>query len=214
MTIRKAFNELLRVVADEAEKNSEFGRRIAAALGLVEQPKMSPRRDAGAQSPIAVAGQRPKNRRPLPVLDPIEVARLGENTLRTKLATLSIEQLKDIVADSGMDSGKQVIKWKSADRIIERIVEISLARAQKGDAFRSGGNVREDNGDAMTSNEIQHRGYYLVATKDEDGWRVQIRPGTATAMPPADITMKHSDKEGAIANAKKNLDLFVTGKWR
>jgi len=48
-----------------------------------------------------------------------------------------LEQLKDIVADYGMDPGKLVMKWKSSDKVIDRIVEISLARAQKGDAFRS-----------------------------------------------------------------------------
>jgi hypothetical protein len=81
--------------------------------------------------------QRPKNRRPPPVLDPVEVARLRENELRTRLARLSIEQLKDIVAESGMDPGKLVIKWKNADQVIDRIVEISMPREQKGDAFRS-----------------------------------------------------------------------------
>jgi hypothetical protein len=57
--------------------------------------------------------------------------------LRARLAGLSIEQLRDIVAEHGMDPGKLVIKWKSADRIIDGIVEMSMARAQKGDAFRS-----------------------------------------------------------------------------
>ena len=65
------------------------------------------------------------------------MARLGENELRSKLAGLSVDQLKDIVAEFGMDPGKLVIKWKNADRIIDRIVEISMPRAQKGDAFRS-----------------------------------------------------------------------------
>lgn len=53
------------------------------------------------------------------------------------MAALSIEQLRDIVAEQGLDPGKLVLKWKSTDRIIDRIVEISIARAQKGDAFRS-----------------------------------------------------------------------------
>jgi hypothetical protein len=60
-----------------------------------------------------------------------------EDALRTKLASLSVEQLKDIVAEFGMDPGKLVIKWKTADRIIERIVEISMSRFQKRVAFRA-----------------------------------------------------------------------------
>jgi hypothetical protein len=211
--VRKALNELLRVIADEADKNPDFERRIAAVLGLVGQPKRSAGPDTGMRSPTKAPGQRPKNRRPPPVMDPIEVARLGETALRTKLADLTVDQLRDIVAEFGMDPGKLVIKWKTADRIIERIVEISLARAQKGDAFRSEGNLRGDSDNITTPNELEYRGYRLVVIKDADGWRVQIRPGTATAMPPADITMKHSNKEGALANAKENLDLFVKGKW-
>jgi hypothetical protein len=46
-----------------------------------------------------------------------------------------LEQLKDIVADYGMGPGKLVMKWKTPDRIIGRIVELSLARAVKGDVF-------------------------------------------------------------------------------
>jgi hypothetical protein len=51
---------------------------------------------------------------------------------------LSLEQLRDIVAEFGMDPGKLVLKWKSPQKVIDRIVEISMPRAQKGDAFRAG----------------------------------------------------------------------------
>jgi hypothetical protein len=34
-----------------------------------------------------------------------------------------------------MDPGKLVMKWKTPERIIDRIVEFSLARAVKGDVF-------------------------------------------------------------------------------
>jgi hypothetical protein len=135
--VRKAIVNLLRVIADEVERNPDFERRVAAALGLEEQPKAHEQRGMQDELPEAPAGERPKNRRPPPVLDPVEVARSGEDVLRTRLAALSIEQLKDIVADFGMDPGKLVIKWKTPDRIIDRIVEIAVPRAQKGDAFRS-----------------------------------------------------------------------------
>jgi len=134
--LRKVLSDLIRVIADEAERNPEFERSIAAALGLGTQNRQ-PRQDAVNEGPRGAAGQRPKNRRPQPVLDPVEIARLGETELRTQLAPLSIEQLRDVVADFGMDPGKLVLKWKTADRIIDRIVAISLGRAQKGDAFRS-----------------------------------------------------------------------------
>lgn len=129
MKLRKILAEFARTVADEAERNPDFGRRLAAALGEAGHTDQS---DAKTQ-----AGGRPKNRRPPAALDPVEGARAGEEALRARLGELSVEQLKDIVADYGMDPGKLVTKWKTADRIIDRIVEISLARSQKGDAFRS-----------------------------------------------------------------------------
>jgi hypothetical protein len=135
--VRKAITNLLGVIADEVESNPDFERRVAAALGLEEQPKASDREETQTGAAASSTGQRPKNRRPPPVLDPVEVARSGEDVLRSKLGALSVEQLKDIVAEFGMDPGKLVIKWKTADRIIDRIVEISMPRAQKGDAFRS-----------------------------------------------------------------------------
>jgi hypothetical protein len=136
--VRQIITKLLRVIADEVECNPDFERRVAAALGLEEQPKADDGQNQEGEAVAAPPGQRPKNRRPPPVLDPVEVARTGEDALRTRLAALSIEQLKDIVAEFGMDPGKLVIKWKGADRIIDRIVEVSMSRAQKGDAFRSG----------------------------------------------------------------------------
>jgi len=131
--LRKRLTEFIRVVAEEAERNPEFGNHVAVALGLAEQAGRA-ERDSTARHP---SSQRPKNRRAPAVLDPIEIARQGEDVLRAKLGTLSIEELKDIVAQFGMDPGKLVTKWKTADRIVERIVETSMARAQKGDAFRA-----------------------------------------------------------------------------
>jgi hypothetical protein len=129
MRLRTMLAEFARAVADEAERNPEFERRLAVVFGKTGEPGRREGREA-------VEG-RPKNRRPAAALDPIEVARAGEQILRVRLGELSVEQLKDVVADYGMDPGKLVTKWKTADRIIDRIIEISLARAQKGDAFRS-----------------------------------------------------------------------------
>ncbi len=36
-----------------------------------------------------------------------------------------------------MDPGKLVMKWKDNVRVIDRIVELSLTRSTKGDAFRA-----------------------------------------------------------------------------
>lgn len=124
MKLKSALQSLLRVVIEEAEQNAGFTRKLETALGLDATPASS--------NPISKSAS---NRRTPAVLDPVSVAREGEQVLRQRLETLSLEQLKDIVADYGMDPGKLVLKWKTSKRIIDRIVEYSLARAVKGDVF-------------------------------------------------------------------------------
>lgn len=124
MSIKKALNDLVRVVAEEANRNPEFASRIEEALRLKEK----------AAKPT---GARAANRRAQAILDPVELVRQGEPALRARLGELNIEQLKDVVAEYGMDPGKLVLKWKTPERIIDRIVEVSLGRARKGEGFLS-----------------------------------------------------------------------------
>jgi len=131
MNIKRALNELVRAVVDEAERNTEFARRIEEALGIQEKPKKP-------------ALARAAHRRAPAALDPVELARQGEAALRAGLRALNIEQLKDVVADYGMDPGKLVLKWKAIDRIIDRIVEVSIGRAKKGEGFLSSGSTQSE----------------------------------------------------------------------
>jgi hypothetical protein len=128
MNVKGALTELVRAIADEADRNADFRARIERALG-VDNSRVS--------TTVVTETKRRGGRRTPAVLDPIELARHGEDSLRAQLAGLDIERLRDIVAQYGMDPGKLVMKWKDSDRVINRIVEIALARATKGDAFRS-----------------------------------------------------------------------------
>jgi hypothetical protein len=124
MKLKKTLQDFVRVVADEAERNPEFRRRIEEAFGLQPRvPKVHPSRAVHRRAP--------------PVLDPVNLARQGEVILRARLGELTLDQLKDIVADYGMDPGKLVLKWKTPDRVIERIVEASMGRSKKGEVFLS-----------------------------------------------------------------------------
>ena len=60
----------------------------------------------------------------------------GDDGLRGKLASLSVYELKDIIAEHGMDCDKLAMRWKTATRLQDRIVERVIARESKGDAFR------------------------------------------------------------------------------
>jgi len=128
MGLKTSLQSLVRVVLDEAERNEEFRRRLERALGHEPAP---------CHSGLEPDRPRKGGRRTPALFDPVEVARQGEPELRERLAVLDLEQLRDVVAQFGMDPGKLVMKWKDRSRVIERIVEVSRGRATKGDAFRA-----------------------------------------------------------------------------
>ncbi len=122
MKLEKTLQELMKVIIEEANRNPEFAKQIETALGL--EPKRE-KEETG----------RGAHRRTAAIVDPILLAREGEEALRSGLAPLTLDQLRDIVAQYGMDPGKLVMKWKTQDRVINRIVDYSVARVKKGEAF-------------------------------------------------------------------------------
>ena len=144
MTVKKKLTALLREIAAEAEANPAFQARLAQALGTDEKPAKAPvERKRHAK---AAEHKRPSNRRTPAALDPVQLARISESELREALGKLDIEQLRDVVADYGMDPGKLVMKWRDADRITDRIVEVARGRAQKGSAFLPPSDTAETKG--------------------------------------------------------------------
>ena len=136
MSLRTILRDFVKVVSDEAERNPEFAKRLRVVFEtrtIRPRKKKKPSVTRRMNSKVT----RPANRRPPAILDPIALAARGEEELRDKLAPLTLDQLKDIVADYGMDREKLVMKWRTSQRVIDRIVEISISRAHKGDAFRS-----------------------------------------------------------------------------
>jgi hypothetical protein len=127
MKLRTKLLDLAKAVADAANRDPELASRLSEIFGAAP---------AAPKRPEPVPG-RAKNRRPAAVLDPVVVVVDGEQALRGQLSALSLEQLRDVVAEYGMDQGKLVMKWKDPARVVDRIVEIATARAHKGHAFRS-----------------------------------------------------------------------------
>ena len=125
MAIGKVLRDLATAVAKEAAQNPQFARR----LGEILEP-------ASSQPPRRVTPRRSVHRRSPAVLDPVALAKDGEDALRLQLSSLDLEQLRNIVAEHGMDQGRLVMKWKTPARVINKIVEIAIGRARKGDAFR------------------------------------------------------------------------------
>jgi hypothetical protein len=125
-TVQRITGKLKRVldaVTAEAGRNPAFASSLEKALeGAPElnrgQPKRRHRRAPGAVDPFAVFAEE------------------GEEGIRRSLSQLSIEQLKDVVAEHGMDRSKLAMKWKTSDRFVDLILETVASRSRKGDAFR------------------------------------------------------------------------------
>lgn len=142
MKLKTLLTQLVEIVSDEAERNNPFRRRLEEALNPRQMDLPAIREDRlsepRAREDKALADPPRKGGRRTPaILDPLGLARQGEDVLRKELSVLDIEQLRDVVAQYGMDPGKLVMKWKDTARISDRIVELSIARSTKGDAFRA-----------------------------------------------------------------------------
>ena len=133
MSLHKVLLDFVNVVVSEAEQNPDFADKLRAVF---ESNAGSTKKGRSVGITTGSGRTRPANRRPPAVLDPVSLAAHGEEALHTELSGLTLDQLKDIVADYGMDRDKLVMKWRTKSRVIDRIVEVSISRAQKGDAFR------------------------------------------------------------------------------
>lgn len=137
--------KLAAVVADEASCNAEFRARLSEVLLFRSPNTGAPAPDGEVtatdrQPNVAGASKIPtrRGRRAPGPWDPYAVyGQVGEQGLKERLAGLELEQLRDIVAEHGMNHDGKAMRWKAADRVIGRIVERVVERAGKGDAFRS-----------------------------------------------------------------------------
>lgn len=127
MKLQTKLLDLAKAVADAADRDPELASRLTEIFGAAPPATKRPEPAPG----------RAKNRRPAALLDPVVLVAEGEGVLRDRLAALTLDQLLDVVAEYGMDPGKLVMKWRDPARVIDRIVEIAVGRAQKGHAFRS-----------------------------------------------------------------------------
>lgn len=131
MNTAKRLRALFREIVREAEANPTFAEQIKLALDI-DAPT------AGGPKPAQVSANSARLHRRRPgVMDPFQVFEaVGDNGLRGRLMDLSVEQLKDIVAQYGMDSAKLAMKWRTKDRLVDLIAVTVRGRSHKGDAFR------------------------------------------------------------------------------
>ncbi|MBF6253131.1 hypothetical protein IU443_21465 [Nocardia farcinica] len=143
-TSAQAIQAVTDALAKLADKNPELASSLAALMSTVVQEATRTPRFASALTqtfaPMGVDEPRPKRtgRRAPGIIDPYAVyAESGDDGLRRRLAELSLEQLRDIVAEHGMDHDRLAMKWKDPNRLISRIADKVSTRSSKGSAFRN-----------------------------------------------------------------------------
>jgi hypothetical protein len=128
---------LVQVIADEAARTPRFAKALAGALSVTADPSAPTPAPAPAARPAAARTSARRSRRAPGAFDPFVVFReSGEATLRERLSTLGVEQLKDIIAEHAMDYDKLAMRWRTPSKLQDRIVERVKALTTKGDAFR------------------------------------------------------------------------------
>jgi hypothetical protein len=126
----RVLKQLFRAIEREAAQNPPFLAELDSALNDDARSKRS--------APPAEGQDRPRNKRPPAVLDPLHlIASVGEDGLRQRLQGLTAEQLKDIISEFGMDTARLALKWESRERLLEHVVSTATARSKKGNAFRA-----------------------------------------------------------------------------
>lgn len=126
---------LVRVIADEAARTPRFAKALATVLA----PDGVRSETAAARVPATTPKKAPvrRGKRAPGLFDPFTAYREGGETgLRDKLDALDVEPLKDIIAEHSMDYDKLAMRWRTASKLRDRIVERVKALTTKGDVFR------------------------------------------------------------------------------
>lgn len=122
MSRKESKEDLFRRTLTEARRSESFRKRLSRALEDLDGEGRRPGSRGGRRAPG--------------VIDPFAGFRAGgEEALRGKLEDLDVEQLKDIVAEHGMDQARLAMKWKTPARLVDLIVSTVRDRLKKGNAF-------------------------------------------------------------------------------
>lgn len=132
MSVEEQLNAVFAELLAEAGRNDQLRRRLTEILEGASSAEESPARRSARRKPAA--------------FDPMAVYRQEPGDLPNRLGALSVDELKDIIAEHGMDRTRLARRWKDKDRLIELIVNAAKSRAQKGDAFRAPMRGRSDDG--------------------------------------------------------------------
>lgn len=116
-------------IADEITNNDEFANR----LGLILEENLVKAKSSKAES-VNTKSHKGNRRRPAKI-NPFILLEQGAEVLKRALEALDIEELKDVIAENGMDTAKLAMKWKDGNRLINHIIDTTQRRSSRGEAF-------------------------------------------------------------------------------
>lgn len=131
--------KLFQVVAEEAARTPRFAKALATAFTV------APSSDGGEQVASVAAPKAPARKRAPAakkvsrqpgVFDPFVVLNdEGEDALAAKLRELTIDQLRDIIAEQDIDTRRETGRKRSPEAITVWTVDRVKALASKGSVF-------------------------------------------------------------------------------
>ncbi|WP_020112790.1 hypothetical protein [Rhodococcus sp. 114MFTsu3.1] len=132
--------KLFQVVADEAARTPRFAKALVDAVGAVAvvgqdgvalepvRPATPPKKRAAPRKTVArKAGE----------FDPFQVFDSdGVDGLRSRLIPLSIDQLRDIIAEQEMDPHREAARKRKQEVLVDWTIEAVKSLSSKGSVFR------------------------------------------------------------------------------
>lgn len=128
-TILTLWKKASTCIAEEITNNDEFANR----LGLILEENLVKVKPSKLDS--ANSKSQKGNRREPAKVNPFVLLEQGAEVLKAELEALNIEELKDVIAENGMDTAKLAMKWKDRNRLINHIIDTTQRRSTRGEAF-------------------------------------------------------------------------------
>lgn len=116
------------------DKPDELSEKASTILRTEESEKIS----ASLQAEEASDAKKPETDETPEIFNPIAVyLHEGQAILKEKLEVLDLKDLRKIIREYGLDKTRKSLNWKDKNRVIEKILERSKARATKGNSYLS-----------------------------------------------------------------------------
>jgi hypothetical protein len=130
-------NELVKLLSEEAERNSDFANRLDAVLGPLETPKRTT-----PKQPTKLAQVE------LPDIHS-EFAARGESEFRLWLRELPVVILHALVRRHDLDATRRSSKWKDPEKLSGYITDQLRSRFSRGSAFLSKSEMSADSSEGQ-----------------------------------------------------------------